>query len=513
MSNGTCKPACSSEVGGNPPRTLPGLLAAGWLAFGAGFAPPAAADAVTDWHALMLDAIRTDNSGPTLSTRNLAMLGLALYDAVNAYMPTHQPYLVHAVPPPGTRADVAAAAAGHLILTQLYPSFRARADVLFAGAMAGVPAGPAREEALLFGTDVGMEILEYRRADGANTTVPYIPSSAPGEWRRTPPLFRPPLTPHWRYVTPFAVPDPVRFRPPPPPALDSPEYAEAFNEVKALGAWDSAIRTAEQTEIAVFWSDFSYTAMPPGHFHEIAISISHNEGLSLAANARLFGLLGMAQADAAIICWETKYHYNLWRPVTAIQRADEDENPDTEADPAWEARLAAPPFPEYTSGHSTFSMAAATLLGWFLGRDEVHFTAQSDSLPGVYRSFTSLRDCAREIGRSRIYGGIHYQFANREGSRCGEAVADYVAQHYLLPVSDLPRLVCERAEVGKLRLILHGRPGFRYALEAAATVGAWTPLGEGDARSGGLIFAIDLPSGPAMQLFRAVELGPGNGGF
>ena len=172
--------------------------------------------------------------------------------------------------------------------------------------------------------------------------MPYIPSDAPGQWRRTPPLFRPPLTPHWRYVTPFAIPDAVRFRPPPPPPLESPAYAVALNEVKELGARSSTLRTPDETEVAIFWSDFSYTAMPPGHFHEVAMTIARNEGLTLAENARLFGLLGMAQADAAIVCWETKYHYNLWRPVTAIQRADEDENPATEADPAWAALLAAP---------------------------------------------------------------------------------------------------------------------------------------------------------------------------
>lgn len=501
------------KVGFQGRRRLGRWLATGLLTCGPAFTGSLTADPVRDWHALMLDAIRTDNSGPTLSTRNLAMLGLALYDTVNAYVPTHQPYLVHAAPPAGTRVEVAAAAAGHFILTQLYPSFRARADALFAAAMAGVPVGPGRDDALLFGTDVAMEVLECRRADGANTSVPYIPSSAPGQWRRTPPLYRPPLTPHWGYVTPFAIPDPVRFRPSPPPALDSPEYAGALNEVKVLGVRNSAVRTAEQTEIAVFWSDFSYTAMPPGHFHEIAITISENEGLDLEANARLFGLLGMAQADAAIACWETKYHYNLWRPVTAIRRADEDGNPDTEADPAWDSLLAAPPFPEYTSGHSTFSMAAATLIGWFLGRDEVAFTARSDSLPGVYRSFTSLRDCAREVGRSRIYGGIHFDFASREGRRCGEAVAHYVAQHYLLPLSELPQLVCERTEASRLRLLLHGRPGLRYALEAAGEPGTWTRFGEGDARCGGLVFTIDLASGPAVQLFRAVELGPGGEGF
>ena len=278
--------------------------------------------------------------------------------------------------------------------------------------------------------------------------------------------------------------------------------------MKVLGARNSPTRTADQTEIARFWSDFSYTAMPPGHFHEIAITISQNEGLSLTENARLFGLLGIAQADAAIVTWETKYHYNLWRPVTAIGRADEDHNEETEADPAWEPLLAAPPFPEYTSGHSTFSKTAATVLTLFFGRDDISFTARSDTLPGVLRSFTSLSACADEVGMSRIYGGIHYMFANLAGKRCGDAVARYAVQNYLLRREDLPCLMCDQAEPGKLRFRLHGWPGVRYAIEAAPDFTHWTRVAETEARTGGTEFVIDAHAGLPLGFFRAVELDP-----
>ena len=150
----------------------------------------------------------------------------------------------------------------------------------------------------------------------------------------------------------------------------------------------------------------------------------------------------------------------------------------------------------------------------FFGRDDLRFTARSDTLPGVFRTFTSLTACADEVGMSRIYGGIHFQFANLEGKRSGEAVARYVAQNYLLPLEALPRLVCDGVREGRLHVLLHGRPGFRYALEAAAELaGAWTRVGEEDARAGGVRFLVEMAAVPAMQLLRAVELGPGGTDF
>lgn len=275
----------------------------------------------------------------------------------------------------------------------------------------------------------------FRSSDGATRQFPYIPKTEPGQWRRTPPFFRPPLDPQWRYVRLFGVADRERFVAPPPPPLDSAAYRDAFNEVKAIGGKESKVRTADQGEIAVFWSDFSYTAMPPGHWHEIAADILLERTLTLPETARLFALLSIAQADAAIVCWETKYRYNTWRPVTAIRNAATDGNPETEADSKWDHFLNSPPFPEYTSGHSTFSKASAVVLSRYFGTDKVSFTARSDSLPGKVRKFESFSACADEVGMSRIYGGIHFQFGNVEGKRCGEMIGEYVSTN-LLAVAD-----------------------------------------------------------------------------
>jgi hypothetical protein len=462
------------------------------------------ANVVLDWNAVMMAGIRLDNTGPTLSTRNLAILHLAVYDAVTTIARTHQPYQVQAVPAPGSSLEAAAASAGYEVLKVLYPGVRARSEETFQTWLSGAPKDLSVTNGLAFGRSVALATLALRAADGAATEVPYIPSNHPGQWRRTPPFFRPPLTPHWRYVQPFAVPDIDAFVPGPPPALDSAEYARDLNEVKAIGARNSAIRTDEQSLIAVFWSDFSYTAMPPGHWHEIAATIARDRGTGLADTARLMALLSLAQADAAIVCWEAKYRYNLWRPVTAIQRADEDGNPETEADPGWVHYLAAPPFPAYTSGHSTFSKASAEVLAAFYGTDEITFTATSDSLPGVFRSYQSLAACADEVGMSRIYGGIHYAFDNVLGKACGAQVARYVVANFLLPEEALPLAWIEGVTPATVEVRVHGHVGRSCVLEASTNLRDWSAVARATAAPGGMIVG-DPRDGAGMRFYRVRE--------
>ncbi len=465
---------------------------------------PLQANEVLDWNELMLDAIRSDNSGPTLSTRNLAILHLSIYDAVVAIDRGHQPYRV-SVDAQGEASPVAAvAAAGHEVMLALYPPFAGRTGSLFADQLAKLPQDASTTNGLALGREVARRLLESREDDGASTQVTYIPSAEPGQWRRTPPFYRPPLDPHWRYVTLFALPDKEPFVPPPPPLMTSQEYAEAFNEVKAIGGRESPLRTSEQSQIAVFWSDFSYTAMPPGHWHEIAATLVRNHNVSLTDTARLYALLSLAQADAAIVCWETKYRYNTWRPITAIQRADEDGNPATEADPSWNHYLNSPPFPEYTSGHSTFSKASAQVLTHFFGTDEMEFTATSDSLPGVFRHFSSFAACADEVGMSRIYGGIHFPFANRDGKACGKKVGDYVCTNYLLATDRLPFVRLEAAGPEGAAVRVHGHIGQACVLEGSTDLVNWRPLETNTAISGGFL-CLEEPSAVPLRFYRAVE--------
>ena len=244
--------------------------------------------------------------------------------------------------------------------------------------------------------------------------------------------------------------------------------------------------------------------MPPGHWHEIAATIAQSRTSTLEQNARLFALISLAQADAAIVCWETKYRYNLWRPVTAIRRSDEDGNPATVQEATWDHYLVSPPFPAYTSGHSTFSKASAEILTHFYGTDSIEFSATSDSLPGVFRHFTSLAGCADEIGMSRIYGGIHYQFDNQEGKTCGKRIADHIAANYLLPNSGLPRIRLYGVTNGSATVQAQGHFGATVVLESSTDLKNWQPVQTNSITMGGVMMTDSAHSGSA-RFYRVSE--------
>src|SRR5262249_44288544 len=223
----------------------------------------------------------------------------------------------------------------------------------------------------------------------------------------------------------------------PPPALDSAQYATEFNYTKSVGGIDSPARTPDQTQLAHFWADVpGHSVTPPGHWDEIAEHVSLQRHLDLEQNARLFALLNIGLADAAINCWESKYLYNLWRPVTAINDPRASQiNPATTSDPSWAPLWKTPNFPSYTSGHSTFSGTADAILTAILGADTA-FAIGSDDMPGYSRSFTSFAQAADEAGESRIFGGIHFEFDNHAGLQAGRALGGYIVQNFLLPLKD-----------------------------------------------------------------------------
>ena len=246
--------------------------------------------------------------------------------------------------------------------------------------------------------------------------------------------------------------------------------------------------------------------MPPGHWHEIATTIAQNRTNTLEENARMFALISLAHADAAIVCWETKFRYNLWRPITAIQRADEDGNPATVRDVSWNHYLAAPPFPAYTSGHSTFSKASAQVLTRFYGTDAISFSATSDSLPGITRAFTSLAACADEIGMSRIYGGIHFEFDNRAGKLTGQKIGDYVSANFLLPNSQLPKVWIEGFAGGLPVLRKHGKLGTVCVLEISSDLSTWQAISTNSAAPGGVVFYDGKAGNAAARFYRCLIL-------
>lgn len=394
----------------------------------------APADVVLTWNEVVLRAIKTDRTPPPMAARKLAIVHAAIYDAVNAVDGRHRAYRANARPEGTASAETAAAIAAHRTLVELYPRQVQTFDAALDASMEAIADGAAKEAGVKLGQQVAEEILRWRAQDGAHRSVAYSPRVAVGVWRPTPPGERAALLPQWRYLTPFAIPDTARFLPAPPPALTSAAYTEAFREVKELGRRDSRTRTDEQTLIAKFWDDGEGSVTPPGHWNQIAQTVSWQRGLTLAENARLFALLNISMADAAILCWEGKYGYSFWRPITAIREADLDDNPDTTPDRDWDCLLTTPPFPSYASGHSTFSGAAATALARFFGSDAMRFTIGSEGTPGTTRTFDGFWAAAQEAGRSRIYGGIHYEFDNAAGLSSGRALAEYIAGRFLLPL-------------------------------------------------------------------------------
>ena len=435
--------------------TLSLLLVGGWSL-------AVSADAVTDWNAnageAALAAGLSPDNEPFHESRMYAMMHIAIHDALNAINRRSRPYGFDSQAPAGASPDAAVAAAAREVLVTLIneplnpdflAAFRAAGidsvEADYTVALAAIPDGIAKTQGIDVGHAAATAILALRSNDGSDTLLidtAYPEGTVPGEWRFTP-GFPFAFAPGWAEVTPFVLKDADQYRPGPPYKLTSKKYAADVNEVKSLGG-DGVItpsaRIPEQTEIALFWIESS-----PLSWNRIARTVSASEGLDLWENARLFGLLNMAMADGYIGTVETKFHYNYWRPVTAIRLADTDGNPNTDADPTWTPLDPTPPIPDYDSGHSVEGGAAANVLKRFFKDDDLSFTAcsLSSQLPAekrcggaseVRRSFTSFTQAAAENGVSRIYVGYHFRNAVNEGIKHGRKIADRAVSHFLKPV-------------------------------------------------------------------------------
>lgn len=395
------------------------------------------ADVITDWNNQLLDAIRAELTNPPQGSRYLALTNGAMFDAVNGVLGGYEPFHVTETRPDAD-PEAAAAAAAHRVLVNMYPSRTEIFDEALAASLSQVVDGPAKEAGIEWGEFCADQILALRAADNADLAVAYSPSGEPGFWEPTPEAYEPALQPNWPQVLPWSMARGSQFRSPPPPAMDSPEYTTAFNEVAAYGGVESDLRTAEQTEIAWFWADDPGTVGAPGRWVMIGVDIATREGLSLHQNARLFALQSMALADAAIVAWDNKYHYDHWRPHYGIHEADRDGNPDTVADTEWSALIPIPPFPAYTSGHSTFAGSGSMVMELVLGRDEIAFSSPPEGgVPASTRSFSSLSEAAEESGKSRIYGGSHWEYDNANGLHDGRSLARYVVFNHLREIGEL----------------------------------------------------------------------------
>jgi hypothetical protein len=403
------------------------------VAFPASASIPVTGDPVLYWNDVLLDAVRTAGTPPPIAARAMAMMNVAVHDAVNAASGYKSESYLTAPRNAGSSPRAAAAMAAHNVLVSLFPTQVATFDAALSDSLAIAP--DARSEAA--GRACATAVMKDRAADGWNAVVSYTASGLPGRWAPTPPGFQSlPALPQWPDVSPWVMDLGADVRPPPPPALGSTEYLDAYEEVKALGELESALRTPDQTEIALYWADGAGTSTPPGHWLSIATDVSQAKTLSTLENAQLFALLSVAMADAGIASWDAKYDYDFWRPVTGIRLADFDGNDATIADPTWTPLINTPPFPSYVSGHSTFSAAAGSVLALTFGDDYAFCSAQEGVSDPISRCWTSFSEAVHEAGRSRVYGGIHWGFDDVWGEDMGRRIGERAFENLFLDVPE-----------------------------------------------------------------------------
>ena len=386
-------------------------------------------DAVLDWNAIAQTATVAASAPPPQQFRTLAITHGAIFDAVNAIERGYTPYSVNIKAPAGASAAAAAVAAGHGVLTRLYPAQKASLDAALTASLAKIPDGEAKVGGINVGKEVAEKLVAIRSSDRADRKGEYKAQKAVGIWQPTPPLFAPALLPNWSEVTPFVIKRADQFKIPAPLPLNSDAYAKELNEVKLLGGRYSTARTAEQTATAIFSA-----ISPVPLWNTPARAAATAKGNNLIENARLFALLNFAGADAYIAGYEVKYKYKLWRPVVAIPNAAELGNPVITPDPNWESLIVTPAHPDYISGHCVTAGAAERVLQRFFGSDSVKVSLIFPANAGVTRSYTSFSQISKELGESRIWAGLHTRTADTQGDVLGKQVGDYVFQNALQPL-------------------------------------------------------------------------------
>jgi len=436
------------SIGGMVPTA--GLVVCLWALT---FAQPTFANEVVHWNETAMKAIAANGQNPVVSTRTLAMVQVAVHDALNAIDRRYDAYYFEGPGDAAASPDAAIAAAAHTVLVGTVGSYGTPAqkgatfalvEQAYAVAIARVTDPPARNKGVAIGRAAGAAILALRKDDGAFRDPPYTPGTGPGKWRphpnpvpANPPIanadlargYLPSANPGWGSVTPFTLLSASQFWLPGPPALTSETYARDYNEVKNAGGKVSTIRTDDQTQIARFWFE------GPGAWNTIARTVATTRRLDATDSARVLALMNIAMADAYIAGFKIRYVYDLWRPVTAIREGDNDGNDGTTGDPTWDSHQNTPAVSDYPSTQSTFSAAAAVALARALGSDEVNFTFTSGKpFEGITRSFTSFSQAARESADSRVYAGIHFRSACEDGLALGRKVGQRAATLYLQPI-------------------------------------------------------------------------------
>ena len=382
----------------------------------------ASADEVTRWNQIATDAAAKANTNPLTESCIFAILHVAIHDSLNAVDSRYEPYQPKTSPAPaGASVEAAIAGAAHDTLVALLPESKASFDAALEETLRTVADDSRKAAGLEVGRTAAAAILAARKDDGQKRTVEYTPGTKPGDYRPTAPDFKPAAMVQWGSVTPFVLKSSDQFRCAEPPVMDSPRALADLEEVKAIGGSKSVTRTAEQSEIGRYW----YESSPQG-WNRIAREVLAPRQFDVWENARLLALLNLAMADGYIGGFDSKYHYNYWRPVTAIREGGDSE---------WLSYLPTPPVPDYPSNHTVEGAAAAMVLARFFNTDFISFSMTSGApYPGITRKFWSFSEAARENGASRILCGIHFATAVNAGYIQGERIGEWAYEHALQPV-------------------------------------------------------------------------------
>jgi hypothetical protein len=389
-------------------------------------AGPAQADVVTDWNATGFDVMNAANVAGAPAARGLAIMHVAMADAVNTVHKRYTRYAYQGALRPSASAEVAAASAARSALLALFPAQRAKIDAAYAASTSAVPDGPSKDGGAALGEEAAAAVLADRAKDDSAVPDNYRPITAPGTWVPT----TPPLTAQYARAKPWGFERADRFRPGPPPTLMSDLYARDYNETRTLGGMRSTQRTAAQTDAVKFWSQ----ANLPLSWHQAARQLAVSRHLDLADSARAFALLSLGTANTFIVDWDAKFHYNFWRPVTAIRNGDQDDNPATERDAGWTPLNTTPMHPEYPSQAAIVAGNSLALLAQAMGgADAGPFTVSDSVDPKVTREYAGIAAMAEEHRLVRIWGGIHFRNSLETSERMGRALAEQALQTLYTP--------------------------------------------------------------------------------
>jgi hypothetical protein len=386
----------------------------------------AAGNVVTDWDEKAVSVVQTGTvPPPPTAFRAMAILHVAMFDAVNSIEPHYKPYKVRLSATPDTSKEAAAAAAAAAVLIKLFPDTAGDVQSTLTSYLATLPEGDAKSKGIKLGEEVAAKILEAREKDGASAADAYRPKTKPGVYIPTPIT----VGSQFPNMTPFALVSPSQFRAKPPPSLKSAEWAKDYNEIKDLGAKNSTKRTARQTEDARFW-----LLVGPRAYDPLPRQIVIAKNMDLLDSARFMALFSVATVDAIIAVFDAKYKYEFWRPITAIRNGDIDGNPATARDPTWQPIDATPMHPEYPCAHCILSSSVAAVIERLLGSDEIpEVSLTSPFVPGVTHHFTNLRDYTDEVANARICAGFHYRFSTIAGREMGQKIGTYIVKSVMQP--------------------------------------------------------------------------------